>query len=449
MISKLSNNYSSVSATNYSDRRNQPLSFKANVGKTDKFEPSRSGKKKLSKGAIAAILAGITLAIAAGVEFILYQGKYVKSTSDKLKGDEVMPEVKTEVEQPTKHAATQEVNTEDEQQDNPEEKTEVNPKGKQQEEQDATTEFKPEVERTKETDMKPEGEPVVEQPEVPEEKPVSLKEQLDSELKEFANAVPDMSRSELAKIRYNLSIWGSELDKLETLKEKEMFLVGEDQLRLDFLRSKLELVKQREKEIEEALKPFHPGDTVTKNSAVSKHHEANGFNGRVRFAVKARSKNMEGLSEEDAQEVLSTEKLMKKMDEEFEQLPPIEHDCIVYKGAAENGISKKSNRIIEVIDNAEVGDIVVPDTAYTYTAFERSIAECWGGEGARHVSTKDKPLRVMMCEIHLPKGAKVSRNWEHKGEVLMPRGAQYKVLDKKVAENGDIDVTLEYILPEA
>ena len=31
----------------------------------------------------------------------------------------------------------------------------------------------------------------------------------------------------------------------------------------------------------------------------------------------------------------------------------------------------------------------------------------------------------------------------------MPRGAQYKVLDKKVAENGDIEVVLEYILPKS
>ena len=31
----------------------------------------------------------------------------------------------------------------------------------------------------------------------------------------------------------------------------------------------------------------------------------------------------------------------------------------------------------------------------------------------------------------------------------MPRGAQYKVLDKKVGTNGDIEVTLEYILPKS
>ena len=31
----------------------------------------------------------------------------------------------------------------------------------------------------------------------------------------------------------------------------------------------------------------------------------------------------------------------------------------------------------------------------------------------------------------------------------MPRGAEYKVLDKKVADNGDMEVMLEYILPKA
>ena len=41
----------------------------------------------------------------------------------------------------------------------------------------------------------------------------------------------------------------------------------------------------------------------------------------------------------------------------------------------------------------------------------------------------------------------VSRNFEHGGDVLMPRGAQYKVVDKKVASNGDMEVILEYMLP--
>ena len=221
-----------------------------------------------------------------------------------------------------------------------------------------------------------------------------------------------------------------------------------EQLRLNHLQDKLKLIQQREKEIEKTLQAFHPGNTVTDTSAIDKHHAANGFNPKVRSAVEARANNMKGLAEDEVNEVLATEKLMAKVDKDFEKLPPLSHECIVYKGAAENPVFKSNNKILEVMDNAKVGDVVVPDTAYTYTAFERSMAENWGGEGARMQNFEGKPLRVMMCEIHLPKGAKVSRNWEHNGEVLMPRGAQYKVLDKKVAPNGDIEVILEYILPK-
>lgn len=70
-------------------------------------------------------------------------------------------------------------------------------------------------------------------------------------------------------------------------------------------------------------------------------------------------------------------------------------------------------------------------------------------QGGRMTDINNNPLRTIMYEIHLPKGAKVSRNLEHGGEVVMPRGAQYKVLDKKVAQNGDIEVALEYILPKS
>jgi len=257
-----------------------------------------------------------------------------------------------------------------------------------------------------------------------------------------------LSRSELAKLRYELNSWGGEIKDLEKLA-KEKGLSQAEQLRLTHLQDKLKLVNQREREIEKALQPFHPGDTVTDTSAISRHHAANGFNHDIRNAVEARANNMKGLAEDKVKEVLETEKLMSRIDKNFEQLPPLSHDCIVYKGAAENPVIKSNNKILEVIDKAKVGDVVIPDTAYTYTAFERSMAENWGGEGARMTDLARKPLRVMMCEIHLPKGAKVSRNWEHYGEVLMPRGAQYKVLDKKVAPNGDIEVALEYILPKS
>lgn len=141
------------------------------------------------------------------------------------------------------------------------------------------------------------------------------------------------------------------------------------------------------------------------------------------------------------------EKRMAQIDKEFEQLPPLEKDCIVYRGRAENPTFKRNNVDFEIMEKAKAGDTVIPDTGYSYTAFNYDMANNWC-QGGRMTDFNNKPLRTIMYEIRLPKGAKVSRNLEHKGEVVMPRSAQYKVLDKKVGSNGDIEVVLEYILPK-
>lgn len=279
--------------------------------------------------------------------------------------------------------------------------------------------------------------------------PEELKLQLDYELNEFSKNMSNMSRTELATEKYELCKWGSEIDDLRKIK-KENGLSEAQQIRLNYLINKLDLIFQRYEEIEKLLMPFNPTDTVSDISEIPEHHNVFGFNQSVREAIESRANNFKGLSEEKIKTVLENEKLIEKLDKDFEQLPPLEHDCIVYKGLSEqlNSYLKNYNNAFELMQKAKVGDVVVPDTAYTYTAFYRSTAENWGGEGARHVYKDGKESRIMMYEIYLPKGAKVSRNFEHRGEVLMPRGAKYKIMDKKVLKNGDMEITLEYILPE-
>lgn len=55
----------------------------------------------------------------------------------------------------------------------------------------------------------------------------------------------------------------------------------------------------------------------------------------------------------------------------------------------------------------------------------------------------------MLEIIRIPKGARVSRNMEHGGEILMPRGAAYKLISKETTSEGEIKVVLEYILPKS
>ena len=254
-----------------------------------------------------------------------------------------------------------------------------------------------------------------------------------------------MSRSELAKRRYKLCSYGGEIQQLK--KKAEKYGLDEfEQIKYSSLNKQLELIRAREEEIEKSLSKFRP--TTSKNSAVSMHHEINGENTSIRNAIEARANGLKGLDEEKVQNVLKTEKTIQAIDKEFAQLPPLEKDCIVYRGRNEHPLFKRFNTDFKLMDNAKIGDVIVPDTGYSYTAFDRSMAENWGGEGARCYNEDGSLTRTLMYEIHLPKGAKVSRNLEHGGEVVMPRGAQYVIKDKKIDSEGCMEVVLDYILPK-
>ena len=273
-----------------------------------------------------------------------------------------------------------------------------------------------------------------------------LEAKLAVEEAEFTQQLPNMSRSELAKIRYDLDRYRGDLHQLEKKSQKEG-LTKLEQVKLDSLKRQRELVRSRENEIEKSLEKYKP--TFAGNTQVSMHHGINGYNCNIREAVKARANGFKGLDEDEVKDILAAEKYAAKIDKEFAKLPPLEKDCIVYRGRAENPVIKSFNKDFEIMDNSKVGDVIIPDTGYSYTAFERSMAENWGGEGARGFNEDGSLTRNIMYEIHLPKGAKVSRNGEHGGEVVMPRGAQYIIKDKKVDKEGCMEVVLEYILPKS
>ena len=162
---------------------------------------------------------------------------------------------------------------------------------------------------------------------------------------------------------------------------------------------------------------------INETTQIPMHHEVNGWNNTIRDALEEEGKSRRA----------------DKIDKEFEKLPPLEKDIIVYRGRTESFV-KRFNRDFKIIENAKIGDIVTPDTAYSYTALNRDLAE-------RFTSTYED-IKSMIYEIKIPKGAKVSRNMEHGGEVLMPRGAKYRLLSKEIDSRGVLIVKMEYILPE-
>lgn len=124
---------------------------------------------------------------------------------------------------------------------------------------------------------------------------------------------------------------------------------------------------------------------------------------------------------------------MKRIDKALQALPPLEKDCVFYRGIGEIFIP-------DSIINGKVGDIVVPDNGYAYTAFNRELADRFGGH---------------QYIIRTPKGAKVSRNMEHGGEAVFPRNAEYRIISKTKTPANDIypdgqwRIELEYILPKS
>ena len=180
--------------------------------------------------------------------------------------------------------------------------------------------------------------------------------------------------------------------------------------------------------------------SVSKTSQVEKHHEICGINTYVRNAY-SEVLNMESLEDIEAQKTfVKYLDDMKKIDEDFSKLPPLEKKCIVYRGRTENPCLEQFNTDFQIIKDAKIGDVIVPNTGYSYCGFEKSLAKKWANPAFKEINT-------IMYEIRLPKGAQVSRNLEHGGEVLMPRNARYKVVKKDVKDNCT-NIILEYILPK-
>lgn len=176
-----------------------------------------------------------------------------------------------------------------------------------------------------------------------------------------------------------------------------------------------------------------------KGLALPMHHDLSGDNLRIRSIIKGIKKN--SLSDTDEYYLKSCLKEMHETDKEFLKLIPTEKDIIGYRGRTTHPIIPRFNEDFEIISKAKVGDIIVPDEAYSYLGIHRGLAENWCCRNNRD------NLPTIMYIVRIPKGAKVSRNLEHGGEIVMPRGAQYKVISKEVQGN-HTEITLEYILPQ-
>lgn len=165
------------------------------------------------------------------------------------------------------------------------------------------------------------------------------------------------------------------------------------------------------------------------NCEVSMHHDIDSMNHLIRGVGKLKTGNV-GIRKMEGGYIAVC------VDNEFARLAPLDKDCIGYRGV-QRGMNEFRDEPYRIVSNAKVGDIIIPDQGCGYAAHSIDLAEkCVGKQG-------------MLYKILIPKGARVSRNMEHGGEILMPRGAEYKLISKQVRPDGKMDVTLEYILPKS
>lgn len=162
------------------------------------------------------------------------------------------------------------------------------------------------------------------------------------------------------------------------------------------------------------------------NSEIPSHHMVHGKNSNIRDVADVEDCGMLG----GYQAI--------KLDKEFAKLTPLEKDCIGYRIVGRSNVPRR-NQPFTVIENAKIGDTVILDEGCAYAFQQESL-----------ISLNNYNLKNPMLEIiRIPKGARVSRNMEHGGEILMPRGAKYRLISKETAANGKIKVVLEYILPKS
>ena len=131
-----------------------------------------------------------------------------------------------------------------------------------------------------------------------------------------------------------------------------------------------------------------------------------------------------------------TEKLeaeIREIDDMFKKATPLDKEYVVYRGLDIPAAAFRPHDIsyVNLINNCKVGDIIKPDAGYTFVALEK--ANVMGNYAARGLFT-----------IRVPKGTKLIY---HDGwEALMPRNAEFKVMEKTIDNNGKINFVLEYIV---
>ncbi len=151
------------------------------------------------------------------------------------------------------------------------------------------------------------------------------------------------------------------------------------------------------------------------------------------------------LSEKEKAEVKITidviGKNIEKLDSSFEEIIPSLKSATYYRGI----FNPEQKKVIDIVKNAKVGDIIQPDFGYSFLSPNRKEAELY----SRSTRGFCSPDTSVLMKVNVPKGVPIARDLGFKttlfgNNIVLPRGVRYRVLDNKI-ENNKNYITLEYL----
>ena len=171
------------------------------------------------------------------------------------------------------------------------------------------------------------------------------------------------------------------------------------------------------------------GETVVKG-----HHNFHATNSSYNETLEQYLKEIECIKDTDPnfyKECIkhfnkSTEDLYKR-NIDFTKLKPQPKDCSAYRGTSRYIGEQRQD--FDIINSANIGDTIVPTRGFAYASHYKFGTYQYMGSPYDYLGNiKFEP---MLIEYKIPKGAQVSSNMEHGGEVVFPALSKFKLVSKE------------------
>ena len=181
----------------------------------------------------------------------------------------------------------------------------------------------------------------------------------------------------------------------------------------------------------------HVAPLATERTMVTGHHDFHGINGNINYSLNKRLKNIEKLKDtnpkrykeryDDILENFDCEtKDLLEQNIKFTKLAPQPQNCTAYRGTCR--YIGEARQDFDIINSANIGDTIVPTRGFAYGAHHKFGTYQYLGSPYDYKG--NLVFEPMLIEYKIPKGAQISSNMEHGGEVVFPALSKYKLLSK-------------------